>query len=418
MTAGCSGGGTATGSTGAPSLPTQSALPRSLTIPRSNFIPRKELPPIPPLEDDVFVRRRETARALMTSDLAAKADMLFVASGSATFTYLVGADFGRSERLIALGISAAQMVLFAPSFEVSRIEKRARPGLKVVGWEENQDPAHVIRDVFKSTTKKTAIVVIAIDPHTEYGIVTALGRAMPDAKLVDGSRAFEDLRVTKTADEIVRMKRAIAITEDAFVATFDQLEVGMREKDVSKIAREEQTRRGGEGGYALVQFGESAAFPHGAPTSIELKKEMVVLMDGGCTFQGWNSDVTRTRWFGEKPSPRFQHIYNVVHDAQTAAMERVKPGVPAQEIDRAAREVIARAGFGPQFTHRLGHGIGLEGHEPIYIVEGNERALRPGMVFTIEPGIYLPRELGVRIEDQVMCTESGIEILTRRAPRL
>jgi Xaa-Pro dipeptidase len=362
----------------------------------------------------VYVRRRDRARELMTH---AKADMLFVASGSASFAYLVGADFGRSERLIALAVSASTAILFAPSFEVSRIEKRVRAGLKVQGWEENQDPTHVLRDAMSAMTPKPLSIVI--DPHTEYGIVTALGRALPDAKQIDGgSYVFEELRVVKSPEEIVRMKRAIAITEDAFAATFDQLDVGMREKDVSKIAREEQTRRGGEGGYALVQFGESAAFPHGAPTSSELKKEMVVLMDGGCTFQGWNSDVTRTRWFGDKPSARFARIYNIVHDAQTAAMERVKPGVLAQEIDRAAREVITKAGFGPQFTHRLGHGIGLEGHEAIYMVEGNDRALRPGMVFTIEPGIYLPQELGVRIEDQVMCTEQGIEILTRRAPRL
>jgi Xaa-Pro dipeptidase len=145
---------------------------------------------------------------------------------------------------------------------------------------------------------------------------------------------------------------------------------------------------------------------------------MVVLMDGGCGFQGYASDITRTRWFGDAPLAKFREVYNLVHDAQTAAMEKVKPGVQAQEIDRAARAVITKGGYGQYFTHRVGHGMGMDGHEETYMVEGNTRALEPGFVFSVEPGIYMLGEFGVRHEDDVMCSESGGEVMSRRAPKI
>jgi Xaa-Pro aminopeptidase len=144
----------------------------------------------------------------------------------------------------------------------------------------------------------------------------------------------------------------------------------------------------------------------------------VVLIDGGCEFQGYASDITRTRWFGDAPPQKFVEMYNLVYDAQTAAMERVRPGIPCQEIDRAARAVITSGGYGPYFTHRLGHGMGMEGHEPAYMVEGNTRPLEPGFMFSVEPGIYILDEYGVRIEDDYMCTETGGELLSRRPPKV
>jgi Xaa-Pro dipeptidase len=212
--------------------------------------------------------------------------------------------------------------------------------------------------------------------------------------------------------------RAIAITEDAIAATYDRLALGMTEQDAARVIQEEHARRGVDGG-ALVQFGASAAMPHGGPSRATLSDGMVVLIDAGCTFQGWWSDVSRTRWVGAAARPaRFDAVYNLVHDAQTASIARVRPGVAAQEIDRAARQLIARAGFGERFTHRLGHGMGMDGHEATYMVEGNERPLAPGFVFSVEPGVYLPGEFGVRLEDDVACGASGADVLSRRAPRV
>jgi Xaa-Pro dipeptidase len=174
-------------------------------------------------------------------------------------------------------------------------------------------------------------------------------------------------------------------------------------------------KRGIEGG-GLVQFAGQSALPHGGTTGATLAPQMVVLIDAGGEFQGYTSDITRTRWFGDAPPRKFREVYNLVHAAQDAAMERVRPGVPAQEIDRAARAVITQGGYGQYFTHRLGHGMGMDGHEPTYMVEGNTRPLAPGYVFSVEPGIYMLGMWGVRIEDDFMCTSSGGALLSRRAP--
>jgi Xaa-Pro dipeptidase len=381
--------------------PAQAPAPRMRTTPETDFAIRTSYPPIAPLGDDVYLARR---RRLAELARAEGASSVFVTNGTATFSYLVGADVGRSERLVAFVWALdAQPVVIAPSFEVPRIRGRA---IDVVGWEEHEDPV-------KLAASKLRGKVLA-DPRTELAVASALGRVL---EVSDGSRAFEDLRVVKSEEEILRMKRAIAITEDAFAATFARLEQGMLERDVAKIVREEHQRRGADG-YALVQFGANAALPHGGPTTARLEPETVVLIDGGCTFQGWQSDITRTRWFGSRPSTRFVDVYNLVHDAQSAAIARVAPGVPAEDVDRAARDVITKAGFGPAFTHRTGHGIGMEGHEPVYLVRGNARPLTPGVAFTIEPGVYLRGELGVRIEDVFVCSDKGATVLSRRAPRL
>ena len=145
---------------------------------------------------------------------------------------------------------------------------------------------------------------------------------------------------------------------------------------------------------------------------------MVVLIDCGCRVGGYTSDITRTIWFGDRPSDEFRKVFNVVHGAQTAAMELGRPGTPCEEMDRAARKVITAAGYGPFFTHRLGHGLGMDGHEPEYLVEGSKARLEPGMVFTIEPGIYQLGKFGVRIEDDCLMTETGVEVLSQRASKL
>ena len=144
-----------------------------------------------------------------------------------------------------------------------------------------------------------------------------------------------------------------------------------------------------------------------------------MLIDAGSRIEGYTSDITRTIWFGDAPSEEFQKVYNLVHDAQTAAMQAGKPfATAAQDLDRLARKTISDAGYGQYFTHRLGHGMGMDGHEPPYLVEGNTLRLEPGMVFTIEPGVYQLGKWGVRIEDDCVMGENGIEILSHRAAKL
>jgi Xaa-Pro dipeptidase len=381
------------------------------THPATNFAPRASYPPIAPLGPEIFTARLARARELMRK---AGAGALLATSGGTNFRYLVGASFGRSERLIALVLPLeGAPVIVAPSFEVERVRRAARIG-EVRGWEETEDPfTHVVKAIGAPKSART----ILIEPKTEYWTATRLMSAMPAVRLLDGTEAFETLRVVKSADEIVRMRRAIEITEDAIAATFDQLRVGMRDADVAAVLSAEHSRRGIEGS-GLVQFGPQSALPHGGTTSATLQPNTVVLIDAGGDFQGYASDITRTRWFGDTVPAKFRENYDVVHDAQSAAMARVQPGVPCQEIDRAARAVITKAGYGQYFTHRLGHGMGLDEHEPAYMVEGNTRPLEPGFVFSVEPGIYLPNEFGVRIEDDFTCTPSGGELLSRRAPKM
>jgi Xaa-Pro dipeptidase len=192
----------------------------------------------------------------------------------------------------------------------------------------------------------------------------------------------------------------------------------MTERDVAGLLSREMASRGSPGG-GLVQFGPSSALPHGGPSAGQLRRETVVLIDAGSRVEGYTSDITRTIWFGDAPSEEFKKVYNTVHDAQTAAIETGRPfQTQCQELDRAARKVITDAGYGQFFTHRLGHGMGMDGHEPPYMVEGYETRIEPGMVFTDEPGIYQLNKFGVRIEDDCLMTDKGIEVLSHRPPKL
>ena len=388
----------------------------SPTVPPTNITVRASYQPIPRLETSVFAHRLERAQRL-TRD--AGGNVLLATSGATNFAYLVGANYGRSERLVALVLPTdGPPTLVAPSFEVERVKRGARIDAAVRGWEEQEDPFSLVREVLRgSLGANAAQSAILVEPKTDYWTAMAVNRAVPDMRLIDGSAVFEQLRLVKSPEEIVRMRRAIEITEDAVAATFDRLQAGMRDLDVAKMVSEEHAKRGINGG-GLVQFGPQSALPHGGPLGTKLTNGTVVLIDAGGEFQGYESDITRTRWFGGSPPKKFREVYNLVHDAQDAAMERVRPGVAAQEIDRAARAVITKGGYGQYFTHRLGHGMGMDGHEPTYMVEGNTRALEPGYVFSVEPGIYIPGEWGVRIEDDFQCTETGGALLSRRAPKV
>jgi len=259
---------------------------------------------------------------------------------------------------------------------------------------------------------------MGIEPTTSYQSYRRLARTLPGWRFEDGALVTERLRIIKSPEEIALIRQAIAATEASIAATFSQLAVGMTERDVAQLLSREMASRGSPGG-GLVQFGPSSALPHGGPSAGQLTRETVVLIDAGSRVEGYTSDITRTIWFGDAPSDEFKKVYNIVHDAQTAAIENAKPGVTqCQQVDRAARKVITDAGYGQYFTHRLGHGMGMDGHEPPYMVEGNTTVLEPGIVFTDEPGIYQLGKFGVRIEDDCMMTANGVEVLSHRPAKL
>jgi len=368
----------------------------------------------PTLGPTVFAQRVQR----LQEELKRRKLDLFVAEPSTNFQYFTGYNPTRSERLILLMLSATgNAVVVCPSFEVERI-KRNSAIADVRGWEEQDNPWKVVKTVGREMKPPRRRGAGAIEPTTSYQSYLRFIDSMGGWDFIEGTSVTERLRIIKAPEEIDLIRRAIAATEASIAATFSQLAVGMTEREVSELLSREMASRGSPGG-GLVQFGPSSALPHGGPSAGKLVREGVVLIDAGSRIEGYTSDITRTIWFGDAPPEEFKKVYNLVHDAQTAAMQSGKPfTTQCQELDRLARKTIADGGYGQYFTHRLGHGIGLDGHEPPYLVEGNETRMENGMTFTIEPGIYQLGKWGVRIEDDCLMTDSGIEVLSHRPAKL
>ena len=383
------------------------AAPRPYAAPGARFQAEPQQPQAATLGPAVFAERRAGAQ----EEMARRGlDLLLVVPGT-NFTYLNGGSPGRSERLIALLLPRqGDAVIVAPSFEVERV-RRGSTVADVRGWEEESDPYALAARIADGMRRGGRA---GLEPSTDYASYLRFVPAMRRWRIETAGPVFERVRILKQPVELDLIRRAIRITQEALTATFAQLQAGMSERDVAGVVSGEMSRRGGSGG-GLVQFGPNAAMPHGSPQMRRLEAGQPVLMDCGTRVEGYTSDITRTQWFGGEPPERFRTVYNTLHAAQTAAMTLGRPGVECQEMDRAARRVITEAGFGQYFTHRLGHGMGMEGHEAPYLVEGNALRLEPGMVTTIEPGIYIPDVWGCRTEDDIVVTSDGVEVLSQRA---
>ncbi len=360
-----------------------------------------------------YAARLEKARRLMA---AQGVDALFVEGGSSLF-YFTGVRWGRSERTFGVVIPRRGKPGFVcPAFEEGRAREAVDgPTAEVRAWQEHEDPFLVVKGILEDRGL-AASGRIGLEPSTRFFIVDGLRRAAPGWDWVNGKSISDGCRMTKSSVEIDLMRRANEITKMAFRAAAAGLQEGMTPSQLNQRISKAHDQLGTSGG-ALVLFGPAAAFPHGTRETRKLKEGDIVLMDGGCKVHGYSSDVTRTTVFGE-PSERQLKIWEIVQQAQEKAFRAARPGVACQELDRIARRQIEAAGYGPGyrlFTHRLGHGIGLDGHEEPYLVEGNQLLLEPGMTFSNEPGIYLPGELGVRHEDIMVITEDGAEFLGPRA---
>jgi len=269
--------------------------------------------------------------------------------------------------------------------------------------------AGILRD------RKIAAGRVGMEEQMPFAFAEGIGKAAPALKVESATPVTAGCRMIKDAHEIALMRRACEITVAAHRAVFQSLKAGMTQAQVAGLSAEAHKRLGAQGG-SLVLFGADAAFPHGTTKPQPLKAGDVVLIDGGCKLHGYCSDITRTGVFGAPPTDRQRKVWDIVRQAQDAAFRTAKPGVECQAVDAAARKVVVDAGFGPDykyFTHRLGHGIGLDGHEWTNFVRGNTTPIRAGMCFSDEPGIYIPGELGVRHEDIITITENGAESLTK-----
>ncbi len=336
-----------------------------------------------------------------------------VVSPGPDLVYLTGYDPPPLERLTALVIRpGADAVLVVPELERPRAEASVVGGtVDIESWPDGTDPYPLVHKLVGDP----ADPVGASDRMWAVHLM-ALQRELPGATFVPASTVLADLRMRKDDDELRLLTRAAGAADEAFRRITREVLEGRREEDVAGALARHLVDAGHEtAAFAIVGSGPNGASPHHHAGERAIRRDDCLVLDFGGSLGGYFSDMTRTVVVGT-PSEQIREIHDVVHRAQSAALRAVAPGVPAQEVDRAARQVIEDAGYGPDFIHRTGHGIGLEEHESPYIVEGNDRPLEVGNTFSIEPGIYLAGRFGVRIEDIVVVTETGGRSLNH-APR-
>lgn len=352
-------------------------------------------------------------------------DALLVGVGP-DLQYLAGYDAQPLERLTLLVVPAADgapLTLIAPRLEVAPARTcpaAAAGSIEVATWEETEDPMALVASRLEAATGTAAGVIdaVAVSDGLRAAFVLGLQRVLPGARFSVTSSVLRDLRMRKDADEVALL-RAAAQAADRVVATVAHGSlVGRTESDVAREVRERLVTEGHERAeFSIVASGPNSASPHHEPGERVIAGGEPIVIDIGGTLGGYGSDITRTVWVtgpgGRGPDAEFLRLYGVLHDAQAAATATVRPGVPCEEIDAVARRRITDAGYGPQFFHRTGHGIGLEGHEEPYLVEGSREPLAPGMAFSVEPGIYLEGRYGARIEDIVVCGETGPLVLNQ-----
>ncbi len=358
----------------------------------------------PPGPED-YEARQERARGLMA---AHRLDAVFL-NGGVNLSYFTTVNWGLSERTFGAVLNKKGLPIWVcPSFELKRAKESIPAGQDVRTWDEHESPYKLIAGI----VKELGGTRLGIAPNVIAFQIFGLKRDAPGLELADGAVVTEGCRGTKTAKEIAYLDLANRITKLAYREGFRRIKEGMTPGELSAMIAEAHQKMGANGGCG-PQFGTNTAFPHGSRTPRTVKDGTVIMVDGGCTVQGYSSDVTRTIVFG-KATDKMRKVWDIVRRAQAAALKAVRPGAACQDVDRAARRVIEDAGFGPDykfFAHRLGHGIGLEGHEYPYLVRGNTLTMEPGMTFSNEPGIYIYGEFGIRTEDCMVVTGEGGRIL-------
>jgi len=363
--------------------------------------------------------RLDRARELMRTNTL---DAILLTGGT-SLEYFTGMRWGLSERMLAVVVPVSgRAFVVCPAFEEDRAREQIQKGPLADGadvrtWQEDESPSALVAEGLKALG--TASGRVGVEETVRYVFSDGVAHAAPAATLTSATPVTAGCRGVKSAHEIELMRLASQVTLKAYHAAHQALKEGMTQDQFANLVSMAHRQLGFAGG-AGVQVGEYSALPHGSITPQVIRDGAILLIDGGCEVEGYNSDLSRTFVLG-KATDKMKTVFDIEQRAQAAALAAARPGVECQAVDAAARKVITDAGYGPDykyFTHRVGHGIGMDGHEWPYLVRGNTLKLEPGMTFSDEPGIYIRGEFGVRLEDDMLITENGAELLTPTSPSL
>jgi Xaa-Pro dipeptidase len=370
-----------------------------------------------PITDAERLARIEKARRLMRENGFAA---MFLEPGSSLF-YYTGIRWGLSERPFGVVIPVSgDLAYITPAFEEERARELIKFSNDVRVWQEDESPYRLIAGILRD--RGVATGRIGIEERVRFFIADGIREAAPQLQYALATPVTAGCRMIKSPAEIALMQRASDITIAAYRATFPSLRDGMTQREMAGLIAAAIQQLGGDGGGALVLFGVSSAFPHGTTKPAALREGDVVLIDGGCSVEGYAADITRTTVLG-KPSQRQRDVWDVEKRAQTAAFKAAQVGATCESVDAAARKVITDAGFGPDYRlpgtpHRTGHGIGLDGHEWTNFVRGNKTPIQPGMCFSDEPTIVIPGTFGIRLEDCLHIGQDGPHWFSEQSPSI
>ena len=370
---------------------------------------------IQPITTDERQARMEKARRIMGEN---KIGAVVMEGGSSLY-YFTGVRWPASDRTFAWVLPAhGEPAFIVPAGDEARAHEMVHLGGPIRSWAENDGPYGKIAQLLK---ERGATGRVGIEERARFAVFDGIRKESPSLEFVSADAVTAGCRMIKSPAEIALLQRANDITIACYRAVFPTFREGMTQREVSSnIAA--AYRALGVQGNAMAIFGKYTAFPHGSIQPQQLREGDLVLVDDGCTVEGYQSDITRTTIFG-KPTARQREIWNLERKAQDAALAAAKPGAACESVDAAARKVITDAGFGPGYKvpglpHRTGHGIGLDGHEWTNLVKGNKTKMQPGMCFSNEPTIAIYGEFGVRLEDCMYITDAGARMFTKQSPAI
>jgi Xaa-Pro dipeptidase len=414
------GAGLATAGALIPEVSAQTAGERAPNVPAPIAALKSRKDEAKPITAAERQLRIEKARQLMAEN---KMDALLVCGGT-TLEYFAGIKWWLSERFFGMILPAKGAPFFVcPAFEEDRAREQIASGpfggakADVRTWEEHENPHERVREGLRDRSLTTGTV--GIEEYTYYTYADRLAKTAPQLKLVLGTPVTAGCRMIKSQHELALMKLASEVTWTAYKAAWQSLKPGMTQNDFASFVSLAHERQGFKGG-ASVQVGEYSALPHGSIQPQVVQEGTILLVDGVGSVEGYASDISRTFVLG-KATDKMKHVFEIEQRAQKAALAAAKPGVPCEAVDAAARKVILDAGYGPDykyFSHRVGHGMGMDVHEWPYLVRGNKLPLQPNMTFSDEPGIYIRGEFGVRLEDDMVITDDGAILTTPTSPSL